>query len=413
MNNEPQLFINFFDTLVVGMNQILYVGETQHVFGDTGKCDFSCGTAAGTALLPLLPADTVGGAILVGSSSLTVGAGASSLICTATLTSSLPSLTIIGNVHLDDGITTSTPAFLWTYAGGMTYLPFPWGEDNVSTGYARGISSDGTKIAGDADYNPTTGYPRGIYWTNSGVTAQDIGTLGGTSTYVSALSSDGGTVVGSSDTGSTSHAMYWSVSGGMVDINDLGGPSSADAVSSDGSVIAGYTFVGAVQHAFRWTSGGGMVDLGTYYVGGHTYITGMSADGSILVGYGQNPAVLTETTAFYWTSGTGMVGITMPLGATAMTARAVSSDGTTIVGGYNDTDTHAYRWTVGDGVVGLSGDPSQALAISADGTTYVGTATNVDAENLAFPFYWTSDLGKVFLTALNVVSGTALGVLTI
>lgn len=60
--NQPQLFINFFDTLVVGMNQILYAGANQHPFGDSGICDYSISTGEPGAALD--PVDTVGGATL-------------------------------------------------------------------------------------------------------------------------------------------------------------------------------------------------------------------------------------------------------------------------------------------------------------------------------------------------------------
>jgi probable HAF family extracellular repeat protein len=51
----------------------------------------------------------------------------------------------------------------------------------------------------------------------------------------------------------------------MVDLGTLGGTTSyAYACSSDGSVIVGMSYtVAAYAHAFRWTQAGGMVDLGT------------------------------------------------------------------------------------------------------------------------------------------------------
>jgi probable HAF family extracellular repeat protein len=64
--------------------------------------------------------------------------------------------------------------------------------------------------------------------------------------------------------------------------------SAATGVSADGSVVVGVARNAAwQQRAFRWTAARGMQDLGT--LGGSGSVAyGVSADGSVVVGWAQN-----------------------------------------------------------------------------------------------------------------------------
>ena len=124
----------------------------------------------------------------------------------------------------------------------------------------------------------------------SGIT--DLGTLGGRSSAAYGVSADGSVVVGASSTAGNAagqffpavHAFRWTqASSTMTDLGTLGGTNSAaSGVSADGSVVVGGsadTVGNTAFRAFRWTSGGGMVDLGT--LGGtFSSASGVSADGS-------------------------------------------------------------------------------------------------------------------------------------
>jgi probable HAF family extracellular repeat protein len=80
------------------------------------------------------------------------------------------------------------------------------------------------------------------------------------------------------------------------------------------------------------------------------------------------------------------------LGGTFSTARAVSADGTVIVGGAENAagDTHAVSWVGGSTTAKelgtLGGTYSRAEAVSADGSVIVGRAKNAAGQDRAFIF---------------------------
>jgi probable HAF family extracellular repeat protein len=167
-------------------------------------------------------------------------------------------------------------------------------------------------------------------------------------------------------------------------------------VSADGSTVVGEanTIVGsAISLAFRWTSTNGMENLGSLPgairgSGGQAY--GVSADGSVVVGYAVGMSVV-GTEAFRWTEGTGMIGLgNLSVGSTNnAAARSISSDGSIIVG-YSDigNSNEAVRWENGI-MTGLNaGFGSAAYDTSADGSVIVGQSPNGGA------FRWENDAVK-------------------
>jgi probable HAF family extracellular repeat protein len=174
----------------------------------------------------------------------------------------------------------------WTVAGGL---------EDLGSFSARGISSDGQVVVGNNG--------RAVRWTPTGG-LQDLGTVGGTESFADDASANGSVVVGQSrDRNGFWKAFRWTGASGMRDLGTLGGPmAAAYNISDDGSVVVGRALTSsnsASDRAFRWTSQKGMQNLqqalqnaGVTSVTGWILLgaTGVSADGTVIVGEGINPA---------------------------------------------------------------------------------------------------------------------------
>ncbi len=259
-----------------------------------------------------------------------------------------------------------------------------------------------------------------VCWASSMAGAAEFATFG--LPYVNrpyGLSADGSTVVGKAHTQGQSEAFRWTRDSGMEFLGELSGrehrPISL-GVSADGSVVVGYDSRGPSAYnweAWRWTAGTGMIGLG-YIIGGDpTYdlscATDLSADGTVIVGNTTSPA---GRTAFHWTEATGMVGIgDLSGGNFDSLAEGVSDDGNTIIGRSSAANgDEAFRWTAATGMVSLGAlpgapnppwprDVSVAFDVSADGEVVVGFAWDGSGQNV--PFRWTEATGMVGIGVLD------------
>src|SRR5919109_1176459 len=181
----------------------------------------------------------------------------------------------------------------WTATGGL---------EDLGSFSSRGISSDGQVVVGNNAH--------AVRWTPTGG-IQDLGTVDGTESTVPGTQSfaddasgSGSVVVGQSrDRDGFWKAFRWTAATGMRDIGTLGGPmAAAYNVPDDGSVVVGRALTSsssASDRAFRWTTKKGMQNLqqllqnaGVTSVNGWILLgaTGVSADGTVIVGEGVNPA---------------------------------------------------------------------------------------------------------------------------
>jgi probable HAF family extracellular repeat protein len=168
------------------------------------------------------------------------------------------------------------------------------------------------------------------------------------------ISADGQVVVGYSGSALGVEAFRWSAEEGMEGLGDLpGGTFSSEAlsVSADGQVVVGYANSEQGQEAFRWTRSSGMASCGTFSIGYfYSEALGVSADGNIVVGYSLGKH---GQRAFIWDERHGMRDLRDVLvtsydlnldGWTLKMARAISDDGSTIVGKGINPDGHEEAW---------------------------------------------------------------------
>ncbi len=301
---------------------------------------------------------------------------------------------------------------LTVYGASLDDLGDLTGGSASSTAY--GINADGTVVVG---YGTSAGGTEAFRWT-AGTGMVGLGDLTGGIFYSTGqkINDDGSVIIGTSYGTLNYEAFRWTAGSGMTALGALAGGlySYANGVSADGSVVVGYSMSAASGfgrgEAFRWTSGTGMVSLGDFAGGvldSQAYAT--NSDGSIIVGYGTNASGIE---AFRWTSGTGLVGLGELAGGSYFSnAKAISADETVIVGDSNSANGYeAFRWTSGTGMVGL-GDLaggifySRAFDVSADGSVIVGYGSSASG---AEAFLWTQSTGMQSLADILTADGVDL-----
>ena len=194
-------------------------------------------------------------------------------------------------------------AFRWTASGGMQDLGLMPGMTWIGARtYANGTSADGSVVVGtglNVAFNDEA-----WIWTQAGGMV-GLGDLSGGSfqSEAWAVSADGLTVVGRGQSASGREAFVWTEAGGMVGLSyspeGSGSYSCAFDVTADGVLVVGsYNNLEFNQRAFLWDDGHGMRDLTTILtdsgvdLSGWTLevATGISADGTVIVGRGYNPS---------------------------------------------------------------------------------------------------------------------------
>jgi probable HAF family extracellular repeat protein len=251
------------------------------------------------------------------------------------------------------GESTSTrgdEAFRWTEATGMVGLgDLP---DNFFRSRANGITPDGSTIVG---FTTPLGGPEASLITGSSVNL--LGKLpGGTYSEALAVSANGSVAVGRGNSSRSDiwEAFRWSESTGIVGLGDFDDGfsySGAYAVSADGSIVVGHATTAAGHTAFVWDDEHGMrslqevlsneFGLAESLAGWQLHIaTGISADGRVIVGYGESPQSLGEYEAWL-----------VDLGADDALVGDTNGDGVVDL-----EDLNNVRNTFGETGAGLAGD---------------------------------------------------------
>lgn len=326
--------------------------------------------------------------------------------------------------------------WLWSAAGGLQFIGGL--EPGNGVGGQASVSFDGTEVGGTL-LNPATGqYEAGRYSVAAG-SWMPLGGLGGSSGQSTSsgwgTSGDGRVAVGLGWINpGVAHGFTYSAATGMVDLGssvpdrstrandadydgdvvvgwqdgvsgfrqgalwrdgvqtlifDGGAPmGELGCVSADGRWAGGLGVFANGQEAYLWSEGSGVVNLGHLNPTHSGAVTGISADGSFVVGFDRpfGPAVFGR--GFAWTEQNGMVdlndlaqffGIDVG-GAVLSLPLAVSADGRTIVGqGLQGFQTIAWRLELPEPDCGYAGYGYGASAINELVLTGIGTP-EVDGE---------------------------------
>ncbi len=239
------------------------------------------------------------------------------------------------------------PSQTWTPLGGIG------GQSGDQTSSSWGISGDGETVVG-LGWLPT-GRAHAISWTEAtGVI--DLGsTVTDRSTRADAASEDGSVIVGWQDSESGfRQAAIWNNGVQQLIYFPTGERAlAASAISDDGIWIGGDGSSTNSYQAYRWSETTGLENLGPpLNPGWRGATTGLSADGSVIVGYyrPQGPALFGN--GFIWTEALGV------------------------------TDLNTYATSLGIDTQGIV--LSLPLNISADGTTIVGAGRDGNNQRVGF-----------------------------
>src|SRR5262245_51490980 len=142
----------------------------------------------------------------------------------------------------------------------------------------------------------------GFYWSQA-TGMIDLGTLGGTNSFATAIN-ESGIVVGAAFTAGDTclQAFKWTSSSGMQPLADFGSCSFANAINRAGQIV-GYAGAVGGNHAVLWDSDGTIHDLGTLLGGSTSWATGINDEGVVSgTSYDQSGGL----TGFAWSPFHGM-----------------------------------------------------------------------------------------------------------
>jgi probable HAF family extracellular repeat protein len=228
---------------------------------------------------------------------------------------------------------------------------------------------------------------------------------GAADSSANAVSADGLVVVGASRNSSgNEEAFRWTAQTGMIGLGTLPGQTNsvASGISADGTIIVG----GGSFRAFRWTESGGMTEL-SFQPGTGAFAATVSADGAVAAGNVRSAGGAYQQ-ASRWVPALELLG-DLPGDDFISAAYGISGDGSVVVGvGTTDQSLYeAFRWEGGvmTGLGHLTGDNSAAFDVSADGSVVVGRTSTFNGYEA---FRWTAESGMVGLGDLTFPGGSPL-----
>ena len=241
-------------------------------------------------------------------------------------------------------------AFVWTAASGPFGIGDLAGGEFVSAAF--GVSSDGRVVVGTGRIEDRKDVA--FRWTPAGGIARLAGDDDAVMSEGASVSDDGAVVVGRRIEDAALEAFRWTAASGPLAIAELPGgdvQSDAIAVSADGRVVVGSSASDLGVEAFRWNERTGVIGLGAF--DGDTFFSqalAVSADGSVVVGTSMTND---DFRAFVWDAVNGMRDLATVLATEAgadlgdwvlTEATGVSADGSVIVGNGVNPDGRPEAW---------------------------------------------------------------------
>ena len=310
-----------------------------------------------------------------------------------------------------DGSVIYGESWRWTAASGAIDLS-PWLQNGFGqqTRILFGCAWDGTTLVGIEGLYPGEGdmvrWPQGIFGPRQTLPRDPQFPEG--YFYFNTISGDGQVLGGltrrptTSPTGADTYAAVLVTANGTTLLTSESGGEGVTGLSADGSVAVGYTTAGSRLRAFRWeaTTGVVLLDAGVAFADA-SYSRSTNVDGTVVVGdylIFRQPG----TRAFLWTATNDFVDLREELvtnyglanelaGWQLVVATDVSADGRTIVGqGINPSgceQAFVVRFPSFPGAAVAYGPRCSSsagpLALAATTTPYVGTIYTASCSGIA------------------------------
>jgi probable HAF family extracellular repeat protein len=276
---------------------------------------------------------------------------------------------------------------------------------NPSTGHqnaiATAVTDDGSLVVGFSIDSLANN--QAVYWSGVNATLLDPSNTQFQLSEATAVSANGGTIVGWGLNASTfvEESFYYR-SGNLTNFGGAilaGNASKATGVSADGNTIVGTVannfFGPSMMNGFIYDVGGTSTIVAAasaipaFSADGlaFTQLTAISGNGSIAIGYASSSLIPYDPQAFkYNVSGATYAALgSLSVGGWSI-ARAINNDGSVIVG---ESDNQAFKYQSGT-MTGLGflqgGISSNATGVSADGTVIVGYADAGSGRTHAFVY---------------------------